>query len=408
MKIKVKGHFRDLLGFIRLASTRRKRIANTAPQHLDPGPVNRLAEKLHPNCQNLLITDVRDETSTTRTFRLIPDPNSDTGELAYFRAGQYLSLKAEVDGNGITRPYSISSAPHEALGPDGFYEITVQKIEAGFFTPYLWENWAVGTKIQSSGPCGEFYYESMRDARVIVGLAGGTGVTPFCSMAKEIVSGDMDVELLLLYGSNNKDEIVYKDLFKELEEKSAGKFKVEHVLSCEEVPLEDCERGFITAELIKKYAEVENSSFFICGPQAMYDFVVDELATFDLPSKRIRSEIFGEARDISRAPGFPQEAVDKRVQLKVQVGGVITDIPALATETVLVAMERAGLTPPSQCRSGECGFCHSLLLAGDVYIHPDRDGRRAADRQFGYIHPCASYPITDLEISVPRGGMKAG
>jgi ferredoxin-NADP reductase len=311
-----------------------------------------------------------------------------------------------VDGNGITRPYSISSAPYEALGPNGYYEITVQKIETGFFTPYLWENWSVGTKVQSSGPCGEFYYEPMRDVNKIVGLAGGMGVTPFCSMAKEIVNGDMDAELLLLYGSNDKDEIVHKELFKELEEKSNGKFKVVHVLSCEEVPLEDCEQGFITADLIKKYAEIENSSFFICGPQAMYDFVMDEIATFDLPPKRIRHEVFGEARDVTRVPDFPQEAVDKRVQLKVHVGGVTTEIPALARESVLVAMERAGLTPPSQCRSGECGVCHSLLISGDVYIHPDRDGRRAADRQFGYIHPCASYPLTDLEISVPRGDVK--
>ena len=65
-------------------------------------------------------------------------------------------------------------------------------------------------------------------------------------------------------------------------------------------------------------------------------------------------------------------------------------------------MERANLAPPSQCRSGECGFCRSLLVSGEVYVLPDSDGRRAADRQFGYIHPCASYPLSDLEVTVPR------
>jgi ferredoxin len=58
--------------------------------------------------------------------------------------------------------------------------------------------------------------------------------------------------------------------------------------------------------------------------------------------------------------------------------------------------------PPSECRSGECGVCRSLLVDGDVYVGPESDGRRAADRRFGYIHPCASYPITDLEVTVPR------
>jgi ferredoxin len=218
----------------------------------------------------------------------------------------------------------------------------------------------------------------------------------------------MDAEMVLLYGSSDKDEILYKELLKELEENSAGKFKMVHVLSCDEIPLEDCEQGFITTDLIKKYADVENSSFFICGPQAMYDFVMEELAAFELPRKRIRREVFGETSDITRALGFPREVVNERFQFTVHVGSVTIEIPARARESVLVAMERAGLTPPSQCRSGECGFCHSLLLSGDVYVHPDRDGRRAADRQFGYIHPCASYPVTDLEISVPRGDIKVG
>jgi ferredoxin-NADP reductase len=406
MKINVKGHIRDLLAFRRLVPTRRKRFARASAQPLGPGPMNRLAEQLHPHRQNLLVTAVRDETHTTRTFRLIPDPDSDTRELAYFRAGQYLSLKIELNQVGITRPYSISSAPYEALGTDGFYEITIRRIEDGFFTPYLWDNWAVGTKVESSGPSGQFYYEPMRDEHKIVGLAGGTGITPFCSMAKEIVYGDMDAELLLLYGSSDKDDIVYYELLKELEEKAAGKIQVVHVLSCDEIPLEGCEQGFITASLIEKYADIGNSTFFACGPQSMHEFVMQELATLDLPIKRIRREVFGEARDITRSPGFQQEVADKRFQIKVHIGGITTEIPAQARETVLVAMERAGLMPPSQCRSGECGVCHSLLTSGDVYVHPDRDGRRAADRQFGYIHPCSSYPVTDLEISVPRGNMK--
>jgi len=377
MKINVKGHIRDLLAFRRLVPTRRKRIAKASPQPLTPSPVNRLAGQLHPKRQNLYIADVRDETRTSRTFRLIPDPDLDTMELAYFRAGQYLSLKIEVDGSGITRPYSISSAPYEALGVDGFYEITIRRIDDGFFTPYLWDNWSVGTRIQSSGPCGEFYYEPIRDARKIIGLAGGMGITPFCSMAKEIVLGDMHAELLLLYGSSDKDDIVYYDVLKELEEEAPDKLRVVHVLSCDEVPLPDCEQGFITADLIGKYADVGNSSFFICGPQSMYEFVMGELATLDLPFKRIRREVFGEATDIVDAPGFPQGIAQKRFQLKVHVGSVTAEISGRATETVLVAMERAGLAPPSECRSGECGVCRSLLIAGDVYVHPDCDGRRA-------------------------------
>jgi ferredoxin-NADP reductase len=403
MKVNVKGHIRDLLAFRRLVPTRRKRFAKAPARFLPLDPMNRLARQLHPDRQHLVIAEVRDETKTTKTFRLVADPNLSTRQLAYFRAGQYLSLKVAVDGVRITRPYSISSAPYEALGLGGYYDITVRKESDGFLTPHMWDHWQVGTQFQSSGPCGVFYYEPLRDARTIVGLAGGSGITPFRSMAREIAHGGLDVDLLVLYGSSDEDDIVFYDQFQALEHAAPGRIQVVHVLSCEEVSLEGCEQGFITAETIRKYADVDRCSFFICGPQAMYTFVEQELATFDLPPKRARWEVYGEVKDIIQAPGFPHQVAGQTFQLKVHVGGATTDVPAQATETILVAMERANLAPPSECRSGECGFCRARLIAGDVYIQPDRDGRRAADRQFGYIHPCASYPIADLEIVVPRG-----
>jgi ferredoxin-NADP reductase len=323
--------------------------------------------------------------------------------MAYFRAGQYLSLRVEVNGVRVTRPYSISSAPFEALGAGGFYEVTVRRQPDGFLTPHMWENWKVGTKVCSSGPCGVFYHEPLRDAGKIVGLAGGSGIAPFRSMVRAIVHGELDAELRLLYGSSDEDDIVFHRELTELEQKAPDKIRVVHVLSCEQVSLEGCERGFISADLIRKHADVENSSFFVCGPQAMYEFVEQELAKLDLPNRRIRREVYGELEDVTRSPGFPQEVADRTFRLKVHVGDITTEAPARAVEPVLVAMERANLAPPSECRSGECGFCRTLLVEGDVYISPKGDGRRGADRRLGYIHPCASYPITDLEVSVPRG-----
>jgi len=403
MKVSVRGHIWDLLAFRRLVPGRKKRIARASAEPLGLDPMNELAQQLHPDNQHLLIAGIRDETKTAKTFKLVADPDSGIVPLAYFRAGQYLSLKVAVDGVRITRPYSISSAPFEALGADGFYEITVRKEQDGFLTTHIWENWEVGTKVRSSGPCGFFYHEPLRDASKIVGLAGGSGITPFRSMAREIAYGQLDAELLLIYGSSDEDDIAFYDEFKELERKTPGKIQVVHVLSCAEVSLQGCEQGFITADIVKKYADVDNSSFFICGPQAMYEFVEQELAIFDLPKRRTRREARGEVKDITTSPGFPQTVADETFRLTVHIGGVTTEVPAKAIETVLVALERANLTPPSQCRSGECGFCRSLLVSGDVYINPEGDGRRGADKQFGYIHPCSSYPIADLEIVVPRG-----
>ena len=402
MKVNVKGHIRDLLAFRGLLPQRRKRIARAQAQPIEPGLINELAHQLHPERQFLSISEIREESGTTKTFRLIPGRNQDSSGLAFFRAGQYVSVKIDLAGVRVSRPYSISSAPSEALGPDGFYEITIKKKEDGFVTRHIWDSWDIGTEIESSGPCGNFYYEPLRDADKIVGLAGGSGITPFRSMAREIAYGDLKVELLLIYGSADEDDIIFYDELEQLERDSSGQVKAVHVLSCEEVTLEGCEQGFITADIIRKHTDIDHSTFFICGPHAMHRFLSKELATLDLPSRRVRRELLGQPPSIAQVAGFPHPVPDTTFQLSVRVGDSVVQVPARATESVLVALERANLAPPSQCRSGECGFCRALVHSGDVFVNPDGDGRRFADRQFGFIHTCSTYPISDLEIEILR------
>ena len=71
-----------------------------------------------------------------------------------------------------------------------------------------------------------------------------------------------------------------------------------------------------------------------------------------------------------------------------------------SSQSLLDAMEKAGIRVPSDCRSGICGWCHSRLVSGEVYVPAKADGRRLADKKFGWIHPCSSYPLSDIEIEV--------
>jgi len=398
IKIRPLG-FLDLLAFKKLIPTREKMIACAPATPVDAiPPVNILAGRLHPETQYLEVSEVTQDTPSARTIRLITDKASATKELAMFRPGQYLSFSFEIEDASVTRPYSISSSPAEAL--KGFYEVTIKKNEGGFVTNYIWENWKLGTKVICSGPQGHFYYDALRDSRKIVGIAGGCGITPFRSMAKSVLDGSLDVELTIFYGSNIINDVIYQKELKHFEEASNGRIKVINVLAGEDAG--DCERGFITAELIKKYVDPAECSFFICGPQAMYDFVGKELGTLDIRSKFIRWELFGEIKNVSSTNGFPQNMAGRSFNMTVHMGSTVNVIPALSGESLLVAMERAKLSPPSICRSGVCGYCRSLLVKGDVFIPESGDGRRQADKQFGYIHPCSSFPVSDLEIIVPR------
>ena len=84
------------------------------------------------------------------------------------------------------------------------------------------------------------------------------------------------------------------------------------------------------------------------------------------------------------------------------VRGIQEDvIEARASEPVAVALERAGIKINTHCRNGECGFCRSHLLSGEIFVSPVGDGRRRMDKEMGWFHACSSWPLSDLKIKIP-------
>lgn len=249
-----------------------------------------------------------------------------------------------------------------------------------------------------SGPLGDFYYQQLRDAGTVVAIAGGSGITPFYSMAAAIVDGLEDFNLTILYGSRTADGILLKDEIEALAAKSGGKIKVVHILSDEEK--DGYEHGFITAEIIRKYAPEGDYSVFMCGPKAMYDFEDGEMKKLGLPKRRVRKEMSGDYFGAEKNADYPVQAKGKEFQLTVNIRGEKQRVACKAGESLLWAMENAGIKAPSHCRSGQCGWCHSKLISGEYYCPKDADGRRMADKKFGWIHPCCTYPLSDMEICI--------
>ena len=357
---------------------------------------NVLAKKLHPHVQYAVVTAVT-EHADAKSYTLAPDAEKGVENLAYFRAGQYVSVALDIGDAKLNKPYTIRSCPKDAL--KGSYTITVKRTVSGFASDYILENWQVGTKVKLSAPLGEFYHQELRDAKQVVALAGGSGITPFYSMAAAIADGTEDFSLTILYGSRNKASILLGEELEAIANASNGKVKVVHVLSEEDC--EGCEKGFITAELIQKYAPEGDYSIYLCGPKAMYAFMDAELPKLGLKARRIRKELAGEYGDPTGDEKYPKDAAGKTYQITVLIRGKSQTVSCRADQTLLDALEKAGIRAPSHCRSGECGWCHSRLVSGDVYIPEDSDGRRLADKKFGWIHPCCSYPLSDVTLDVP-------
>ena len=393
--MKVKGFLKDVGGASRVTKARLAAFENASPVAVKDDPIGNVAREWHPGKLDLVVTDVRSASKTATTVRF---ERPDGKKLPPFYAGQFMVLDFPIGESLISRPYSISSAPYQArLSEHAFVEITVRRSKGdGFICDYINDSVKVGDTFRGMIGCGQFYYEPLRDAKHVVALAGGVGITPFASMAREIAHGTLDFDLTILYGSVSSDDITLKD---ELDQLQSDKLHIVHVLSGDE-PDWTGERGFLTAELIKKYS-APDTTYFICGPQVMYKFLRGELAKLDPPQRRVRFEVFGQAKDVTAFEGYPQDVKDMTFQLTV-VRGVHEDvIPAKATESLVVALERAGIRIETGCRSGECGFCRTKVLSGSVFICPESDGRRAADKDFGYVHACAAYPTSNVKIKIP-------
>lgn len=358
-----------------------------------------LAKALHPKRQYLRVADVKVMAADCKSFTLVPDEEKGTKALAYFGAGKYLTVFENIEGMPVTRAYSISSSPKDSL--EGKYVLTIKLVDGGLMSKYIFDTWTVGSKVEVSAPSGNFEYQPLRDAKNVICLAGGSGITPFVSMANAVCDGDEDFEMTLLYGSRNYENILFRQELDELAKK-CDKIKVVHVLSDENAEIPgDCEKGFITAELIKKYApENKEYSVFLCGPQQMYEFVDKELEKLELPKKYIRHEMFGEFHNPGTQPDYPSD-VPENVRITVTIQDKTYIIKGKSSDSVMQIIEQNVLAVPARCRSGECGFCHSHLISGKVYVPKHLEYRRLADYKFGCIHPCCSFPLTDLEINVP-------
>lgn len=395
-RITVRGGFRDICVFIGHIRERNRRFKNPGKELPFPAPMNLLSRALHPPKLDLSVSEMRRENESTRTYRLVSrDPGL---VLPPFRAGQYLSVSQEIRGNRFSRPYSLSCAPSEALRGN-YYEITVKDYEDGFFAPFIIRNWVPGTEVAASAPAGLFYLEPLRDTEKVLCLAGGCGITPFRSILPEELERNPSLEITLLYGIVHGGDLLWEDFFRNLETKYGDRFRFIPVCSRDD-PSWQGRRGFLSAELIREVlGNLAETTLFVSGPPGMHRYLGKELSLLGIPQGRVHTEFSG-----SPGPSQGEGPAEELCTITLlQWGEPERRIPSDPKETVLSALERAGVDPPSLCRIGTCGFCRAKLISGRVSAEEGSNLHiRGADRKFGYFHPCSSFPRSDLVVRIPK------
>lgn len=403
--MKANSLLKDIKGAERVIETRRRLISRASTENHYHDHIRDLACELHPDVTQVQVIAVEDVSPTARRITFAP---VDGCQLPPFQAGQYVSLDLKVARTLTTRPYSICSAPFEARqGERSIFQICVRNGVPGksFAANWLYGLVKVGDRFTAHLPFGTFFYEPLRDASQVVALAGGSGITPFVSMAREIAHGTLDCNLTILYGSTSSKDIIFKQELDELSH-SCNRVKVSYVISGDEEELPgDCQRGLLSANLIMLHSQGMpsdgNTSYFICGPLEMYRYILGELATLSVPERRIRTEVFGSPRDPRLNDDYPGPDSMEQYRLTVRRGLEEQVIRARSTEPLSVALERAGIRNHTRCRSGACGYCRCRLVVGEVYIPQQGDGRRWADKEYGYVHACSTWPLSDCVLEVP-------
>ena len=402
-KFKVKGHIKDLVAFSRLRKLRISKIRSSSAEPKQPDILRQLAHQLHPNRLSLVVDKIIRESDDTKTLflKLNEKNKANPTQLPNFRAGQYIVLKVPVGNLTISRPYSISSTPEEALTGD-FYTITIAVEGEGVASNQIVNNWETGLHVESSGPLGFFHHDSIRDSNTIIAIAGGTGITPIRSIIKDLLQHDTSSKIHLIYGARDASRILFQSDWSELVVKES-RFQYTPVYS---EAKEGCSerRGFITAELIQEIAgpDLSQHTFFVCGPPPMYEYLEEQFKALEIPAFRIRNEVFGPGHSIERAPGFPVARAEDTVTITVRNGISELRIPGMVKESIAISMEKANIPAPTKCRSGSCGYCRSFLLKGDIFINPIIDRRRKADELYSFFNPCSSYPLSDIILEIPR------
>ncbi len=355
-----------------------------------PQETSRTIESLHKDLK-LRVVEAYMNTPYSRTLKLA----SVDGKLPAFESGQYINIFTVIDGVRTSRPYSLSSPANHR----GYYEITVARIDDGFVSDYVIDEIKVGDILEANGPAGTFHYHPVFHKKKSVFVAGGSGITPFASMTKEVLESGLDREIHLIYGVRNTETIIFKDELENLA-KNHSNFKYDLVYSEPEDGWTG-HKGFVTKEILSELVkDIKGSTYYLCGPQVMNLSVEKSLKELGVKPSMIRREMFSQSRDVHKMAGWPKDLrPDEEFNLKVKQAGEEKTIKAKAGESLLVALERNGIRVNVCCRSGECSLCRVQLVSGEVYLMQGTLQRRA-DEKFGYVHSCKAYPISDVEILI--------
>jgi ring-1,2-phenylacetyl-CoA epoxidase subunit PaaE len=318
-----------------------------------------------PRFHRLAVSDLRREASdaVSMTFAI---PGELAGDYA-FTPGQYLTLRTMLDGEEVRRSYSICSGPD-----DGEIRIAVKKVDGGAFSSWAAEDLKCGDELDVMTPTGRFGLVPPADrARVHVGFAAGSGITPILSIVKGVLAREPGSRFFLFYGNRTTDSILFLEALEELKDRFIDRLSIFYVLSGEEqdIPILygrlDGDKVRVLLRALVPAGSVDHA--YICGPLGMSEDIEATCRELGIGQDRIHVERFVSEFGGKPRPKKTVEAdAPPRAIASLIIDGKRRDVPVAEDEAILDAALRAGVDLPFACKGGMCSTCRAKLVEGEA------------------------------------------
>ncbi|HWJ38552.1 MAG TPA: 2Fe-2S iron-sulfur cluster-binding protein [Sphingomicrobium sp.] len=342
----------------------------------------------------LRVAKIVPETADANSIRFeIPEELKDAFA---FRAGQHLTLRATINGEEVRRNYSLCTAPSE-----DDWMVTVKRIGGGLFSNWVGDELKAGDTIEVMVPHGSFTTEFDPAAnRHLVGIAGGSGITPVISLIRTLLVEEPRSRFTLLYGNRDSSSVIFLEALAGLKDKYLGRLEIYHFLDAEEQDI-DLFNGMLGRERLEEAIPAllpdasDVDGWFICGPGPMMDAAEGALLDRKIPRERIHIERFTADRRpdaVSREIAQLQTRAEG-VSVSVTLDGRTRRVP-FREGNILDSARAAGLPAPFACKAGVCATCRAKVMKGEVEMAA-RYGLTDEEVAAGYVLTCQSVPLGD-------------
>lgn len=348
-----------------------------------------------PRFHTLSVASLRRETedAVSLTFA-VPEALRDAYRYA---PGQYLTLRATIDGEEVRRSYSICSGLD-----DDQLRVAIKRVPGGAFSTWINGSLREGDTLSVMTPDGRFGIPIEPDAaRTLVAFAAGSGITPVLSILKTVLAREPASRFVLFYGNRATGSIMFRTELEDLKDRYMARLSVFHVLSREQqdVPvlnghLDAAKIGVLMRAMLP--VDVVDHAF-VCGPQPMIEGLEKALADLGMPRDRIHVERFTPGVGGRPAPVVVPATAPPKAIATVICEGARWDIPVAEGEAIIDAALRAGRNLPFSCKGGMCCTCRAKLLEGRVEMAVNYS-LEPWETEAGYVLTCQSHPLTERVV----------